>query len=181
MSTRGLIVFTSSVKTVFVYKGEDSYPSYSLRFIAEAIQNVMGKGKQKEVARLLGIDSKVELFAKEVLEVDSSSRTEIMEAFAAPFNPDQIDPEWDLEWTYVVDLDKKTVNVFGGGYSPDPAQAAFKKGVVDPLTYIKKLYPECQERETERIREQMQAVEKTGFKINPKRGTKRKKLEAIAS
>jgi hypothetical protein len=72
----------------------------------------------------------------------------------------------DLEWIYVVDIDKKEIKVYGGGWSNMSPQEVCKKGVVDPVSYAQKLSDKYIEKEKKTIRATMRRVKRLGFKIN---------------
>lgn len=185
MSTRSIIVVTSKSKTVRVYKHSDGYPTGNLPVIAEAIQSLGAslKGAVKKVSKKLGIEVTPDSLAQAILKVAELDPSNLEESFDAPLTPKMLGGQQDLEWIYVVDVDAKTVNVYGGGYTGNGPQGAFKSGVVDPMSYTKQLYPEYQGREGKAIQEAISEIEKTGFKLNEKTKrspAKRKKREAVA-
>lgn len=180
MSTRSIIVLTGKNKTIRVYKHCDGYPTGNLPVIADAIKALGGnmKGAVKTVSKKLGIELTPDSLAEKILEVAELERDNLEETFDGPLKPKMLGNQGDLEWIYVVDVDAKTLNVYGGGWTGELPQVAFKQGTVDPLSYVKKLIPECQDREREETQVIMKQVEKLGFKLNPK---KTKKLKGVKS
>ena len=168
MSTRSIIILTSKTKTVRVYKHCDGYPTGNLPVIAEAIQKTLGskKGAVKKLEKKLGMQFDVDNLAQAILKVAELDKSNLEEQFSSSLKPKHLGDQSDLEWIYVVDVDAKTVNVYGGGYTGNLPQVAFRKGVVDPMSYIKALYPEYQKREGDFIQEAINEIIKVGFKLN---------------
>ena len=175
MSTRSIIVVTGKKKTIRIYKHCDGYPTSNLPIIADAVAQpdaYATKGAVSKIEKKLGIkvDTVKSLAFAICKEAEFKPENAIEDEFEGALKPEHLGGQQDLEWIYVVDVDAKTVNVYGGGYTGCAPQTAYKQGVVDPLSYANKMREEYQERERKDIQKAMDAVEATGFKLNPKGG-----------
>jgi hypothetical protein len=195
MSTRSIILITGDGKhgtaqTIRLYKHSDGYPTGNLPIIAEALSKA--KEQCKETNQRFQTDNPRIPSVEQVtgvliglatdsygmgarLDDDGDGKTAF---YNEKFKPKHLGRQGDLEWVYVVNLDNNTVKVFGGGYTGDGPQRAFKKGVVDPREYANQLKEEYQESELKAIDESIQAIEATGFKLNPKRKSRKKNKPA---
>lgn len=181
MSTRSIIVLTSAIQTVRIYKHSDGYPNGNLPVIARAIEACGArKGARKKLDKKLGYELNVNTLAQAVLAEGELDPRNLEETFKEPFRPTHLGVQEDLEWLYVVDIDAKTVSVYGERWTGESPQVAFKKGTTDPMVYAKQMCEEYQERERESIRAAMKEVEATGFKLNPPKKPKRGKLAKAA-
>lgn len=195
MSTRSIIVITGDGKrgtaqTTRLYKHSDGYPTGNLPIIAEAlakakeqcketnerfqIDNPRGPSVEQVTGLLIG--SATDTYGMGArLDDDGDGKTAV---YNEKFKPKHLGNQGDLEWVYVVNLDNNTVKVFGGGYTGDGPQSAYKKGVVDPREYATQLKEECQANELQEIETAIKAVEDAGFKLNPKRKSRKKNKPA---
>lgn len=192
MSTRSIILVTgndhyNSPKTVRLYKHCDGYPTGNLSLILEALDTTikdlkdynkrwakLSEPKPMNVSHLVGkiigastdvhgIGANIDTYEDDAADYDET------------FNLKHLGNQSDLEWIYVVDVTKSTVKIYGGGYTGGSPQIAYKKGVVNLLNYIKSLKSEYQAAESKETLELVAAIEKLGFKVNPK---KTKKVKA---
>lgn len=154
MGTRSIIMVKkndSQGKPVVkrLYKHYDGYPTDNLKMIAQAIL------KSKT---LLGFIANCEEYYRPNM-IEASFKN-------SKFKPEMLGNQGDLEWIYTVDLDAKQVKVFGGGYTGKAPQIAYKKGVVDPVSYVKALYKEYQAKEREQILASIFEIKSLGFSLN---------------
>lgn len=186
MSTRSIIVLTGAAETIRLYKHSDGYPTGNLPVILEAIENGQRLTKEhaerfKENPKLISVDTLCGLIIGAATSVygmgariDSYDDDEAV--YQEHFEPKHLGNQSDLEWIYLINLDNQTLSIFGGGYTGEVPQVAFKNGEVDPVSYTKKLYPEYQDREAKETRELVSKIEALGFKVNPNSKTKRSKV-----
>jgi hypothetical protein len=183
MSTRSIILVTSKTKTVRIYKHCDGYPTGNLPVIADALKNMLGKPCKdvKKLNSMLGIQFDVDSIAKEIMTVAELDASNLEAQYKGPLKPAHLGNQGDLEWIYVVDLSKKSVDVYGGGYTGNGPQGAYKKGTVDPMRYVDCLYPEYRAKEGVLIKQAVEALEKLKFKVNAKKKSKPKGVVAKAA
>jgi len=178
MSTRSIIVITGKQRihskhdqTVRLYKHSDGYPTGNLPIIVETLKKAQkqikayNKGSIRSEKASLHVDQVVGLLIGEATSVYGQGAN--VDAYGedtgigGAFEPSLLGKHGDVEWHYIVDLENKTVGIYGGGDS----QEAFKIGPADPFSYALNLYPEYQEdcrQETARLLAQ---ITKLGFKL----------------
>jgi hypothetical protein len=181
MSTRSIIVVTGKTSynqdsTVRIYRHQDGYPTENLALIGSALKIALEQCSEynskfnqasdprqpivdQVVGLLLGASTWVYGMAARIDDDDGEKAV-----YSASLKPEYFGNQGDLEWVYVVDLNEKTVNVYGGDYS-DP-QDHLSRGVVDPTSYAKQLREEFQEREASEINAAMKSVTELSFTIN---------------
>jgi hypothetical protein len=178
MSTRSIVLFTGqgtySPETVRLYKHSDGYPTDNLRLIRDALKRSKDINKAQGddslkvppegVAALL-IGASVSVYGPAACIDDDDGKPAIY--YGALFKPAHLSTQCDLEWIYLVNLDAKTVSVYGGGFTGKAPQAAYKRGEVDPLTYALKLKQEFQDAAGARILELVAEIETMGYVVNP--------------
>lgn len=176
MSTRSIIVVTSKEKTVRVYKHHDGYPSGNLPVIHDALEALIGVPNEdvKKLNSMIGIQLDVDSLAQKILEVTELDKENLEATYKGPFKPAHLGNQGDLEWIYLVNLDNRSVNVYGGGYTGSGPQGAYKAGVVDPKIYAEQMNKDYKARTLREIVEAVAAVESLGFKLNAKRTRKAK-------
>lgn len=168
MSTRGIIVVTGKTlrnqdRTVRLYKHCDSYPRENLSLISQAIayaRNQQGKNEAH-----LRVDRIVDFLDGKTDFGGTGARCEA--TFHEPFHPMQLGLQCDLEWLYLIDLEREAVFVYGGGYTGKVPSAAYYKGTISPLVYVRQLKGEYQADERTAIEAAIAAVGATGFTVNP--------------
>jgi hypothetical protein len=193
MSTRSIIIFTGKDQykrsnTIRLYQHCDGYPTGVLPHIEAAIEKSeellsthATRFKEKEkgtippstLAALYIGDSSDVYGAAARVQLDSEHAFDVRE----------LGNQGDLEWIYVVDAVERTVCIYGGGYTGQSPQAAFKRGTVDPMKYANALKEEYQERERTQIQKLVTYIEAWGYKVNPKkvRTKKAKALKLVVS
>jgi hypothetical protein len=166
MGTRGTIVvtgltpFNKTVQTTRLYKNNDAHPAYVLGMLFEAI-SASQKQVKKENDRFKGsrqsIMSESQLIGQ-IIGADTSvygMNTHIDATFETAFETEHLDQDHCfIEWSYLVDIEAKTVTVFNGAGD-----------VADPTSYAQRLYEQYQADSRESIKSDMALVESLGFKI----------------
>ncbi len=177
MSTRSIIVVTGkgryNEETTRLYKHSDGYPTGNLPIIRDALKRSIDQvddenarwGDDSDMKSNLSVEQVVGHIIGESTSVYGQG-AQLEETFREKFKQKHLGNQGDLEWIYLVDVTKKTVKVYGGGYSGEGPQHAFKKGVVDPLTYVECLREECQKQEAFEIEVAMRKIKQLGFKLN---------------
>jgi hypothetical protein len=99
----------------------------------------------------------------------------VEESYTEKFKPEHLGIQEDLEFIYVVDVNKRSVAVYGGDWTGKAPQVAHKKGMIDLMKYADKLREECQDDERKETMKLVQSIEAWGFSVNK---TKRKKKAA---
>lgn len=180
MSTRSIIMVTgitlyNQPRTIRLYKHSDGYPTGNLPLIFEALnkgQKQVGKFNERfKDSKNLVVDQITGLIIGEASDVYGMGAKIDSEDGDQAVYPEKIKPEHlgnqgDLEWIYVVDLDVRTLNIYGGRYTGELPQVAYGKGVVDPLTYCDHLKPDYVQPEIDATKEVVSEIEKLGFKVN---------------
>ena len=129
---------------------EFPYPSFNKNFNPEFFAyKLIG-----ESAMIYGKGAHIDQFEDDPAEYDSE------------FKLEHLSNQSDLEWIYIVDVEQKSVNVYGGGYSGKEPQVAFKKGFVNPESYSKQLRDEYQSSTLNEIKKAVKNIESLGFKVN---------------
>lgn len=181
MSTRSIIVITgpaqySGHETVRLYKHSDGYPSGNLPIIVEALVN--GKRLQKEYkeeTRPLKVETMTGLLIGAATSIyGMGAKPE--ETYMEEFKPEHLGDQSDLEWIYLLNLQNRTVEIYGGGFSGELPQRAYEKGVVDPLQYAYQLQSAYRASEIKMIESAIKQIESLGFKVNPDETKVRKML-----
>lgn len=186
MSTRSIIVVTgrgnySGDRTIRLYKHSDGYPTGNLPLIAEALTKAKeqcdAENKRFEsskpktpivdqvVGLLIGASSDVYGMGARIDDEDEGK----LAIYSEKLKPKHLGNQWDLEWIYIVDLNSNAVKIYGGGYTGQSPQHAYRKGMVDPMGYADQLKSEYQDRERQEIQSAINAIKASGFKVNSKR------------
>jgi hypothetical protein len=84
----------------------------------------------------------------------------------------------DLEWIYAINSIKRTIRVYGGGYTDEKPHLKVASGVVDPINYVKYLHWDCRETYAKQIRAAIRSLGRIGFPVNPKRTSARREAHA---
>lgn len=182
MSTRSIIVITGSAmysgsETVRLYKHSDGYPSGNLPIIAEALANGKRLLEQYKETRPLNVEAMLGLMIGAATSIyGMGAKPE--ETYREEFKPEHLGDQGDLEWIYLIDLEERTVQVYGGGFSGDLPQRAYEKGVVDPLYTDPDLQNEYRVAERKEIERAIEQIEAQGFRVNPDEAKVRKMLGA---
>jgi hypothetical protein len=186
MSTRSIIIVTGQDcheknKTVRLYKHSDGYPAGALSVIEEAIKSVQAhkyepsygpdKGKSRiNVMTLVGklIGAGTSKYGMGVV-IDGDGK------YNESFKPEHLGIQGDLEWVYIIDLNKLTVSILGGGYTgktPDTFKLA------DPFAYANCLREEFRAETIAETTRLIRFITAWGFKVlmnkskSPKRALK---------
>lgn len=138
MSTRSVILVTGrdgfgspSPVTYRLYKHSDGYPSANLPILANAIsrgkeQQATSAARFKDKPKPVNSDQLVGLIVGEATSVyGMGAYVELTET--EEFKPEHLGNQSDVEYTYVIDTDKKTLGVYGGY-----GKGALKRGPIDP-------------------------------------------------
>lgn len=180
MGTRSIILVTgkgqySEHQTTRIYKHYDGYPTGNLDLINKAIERAtkleteyFGKYLEK---RQCSVDSIAGLIIGESVSI-YGAQAEIEETFRGPIEGKHFGNQSDLEWIYVVDLNDKTIRIYGGGYFGEGPQKAIAKGTVNPLMYADQLKEEYQAEEKKETLKLITSLEAWGFRVNPKKQKK---------
>jgi hypothetical protein len=165
MSTRSILIYTNEKETIRVYKHFDGYPTGNLPVIKESLEGISNlekfiKGNDEiplaSIIRYFKDDEKLEIEFQGKGHFDPKQRTN-------KFKKEVMGEQSDLEWVYVIDLTNKKVSCYGNNYGE--AKEHFKKGITDPITYVKCLYPQYQEKERQEIEQAIEAIQTIGFKV----------------
>ena len=188
MSTRSIIVITgpqlygSKNKTIRLYKHSDGYPTGNLPIIERALGRAtemvssdnarFSKDEPKpiytetlvglligESTSVYGIGARIDSYEDDTAEYNSE------------FKPEHLGEQSDLEWIYIIDLEAKTLNIYGGSYGT--GLEAVNNGPTDPSTYADQLSEEFKEDERNSIKNMVKMVEAWSFKVNPKKKSTR--------
>lgn len=172
MSTRSIIIVTGNDEresTTRIYKHSDGYPTANLKIINDAIERSIRIQSEYNVrfkdSRRIAAQALADLIIGESANIYGSGAY-IEESFDCKFNKKQLGNQEDLEWIYIVDVSRKTVNIYGGHYTGKSPQIAYENGFADPRKYVKQLIVQAQTKELKSINDSMQSIEAWGFKIN---------------
>lgn len=197
MGTRSIIVITGQARygqgheTVRLYKHWDGYPTENLPIIAQAVARMEKsitdqpepfRSKYPSVEGLTGMvigeASSCYGMGAQVDEDDHGRGTKAR--FAEAFDPKHLGMQSDLEWIYVVDAEARSVAVYGGEYTGEVPQKAFKRGPVNPMAFVQRLRTDYQECGRSQIGEAIATLEASGWKLaeKPKR-TRKPKVAAV--
>jgi len=184
MSTRSIILVTgasqySGTETYQLYKHSDGYPTGNLEIIADAIKKCAGLikanadkwGNSKE-SKPWGPSMLTGAIIGEATSIYGMGAF-VEETYGEKLAPKHLGVQCDLEWIYIIDVNQKTVKIYGGGYTGNAPQAAYKKGPVNPEIHCQNLKDEYQADELKEIKELVARIEKLGFAVNPKKKTKK--------
>lgn len=185
MSTRSIIVVTGREKhrdtgeTIRLYQHSDGYPTGVLPEIHAGLkraidlciehENLFGdkSGPDRFTAELVAhciVCASVTVYGPSArIDDDNGERAEY-EGYVAMSH---FGNQSDLEWIYLVNLETRSIGVYGGGFSGDSPQVVVARGTVDPASYADKLKSEYQENERKNTRKLVQQLEELGFYINP--------------
>ena len=186
MSTRSIILtignqnYSNELSIIRHYKHSDGYPSGVLPLLIETLESCEKEVKEyndhwknfksstpKVISndffsgRLIGFGSSVYGQGVNVDAYEDDKAT-----YDGKLEYKHLGYQEDLEWIYILDLNNKTLNIYGGSYSGQGPDVAVKKGFVNPEKYIKKLKDDYQNKELELTKECVAKVEGLGFKIN---------------
>lgn len=194
MSTRSIIIITGNGKyngpeTTRLYKHSDGYPTDVLNLIQRAMAKSQGqcvddaaRFKEREI-KPVNVDQLVGNIIGESTSIyGQGARVEA--EFPEEFTAKHLGNQGDLEWIYIIQLETKTLGIFGGGYTGKTPQTALKNGPVNPEKYALNLYPEYQAGTIEETRKLVQSIQGLGFSVNanqpkpkPKPRGKREKIK----
>mgnify|MGYP003657806005 CR=1 FL=1 len=176
MSTRSIIVITGQevhrdTQTTRLYKHSDGYPTGNLPAILEALKiaNDQIKGQNDRAwTRTEATVTHSQLMGLLIGQCTSAygMGLRLEKSYQGELKPIHLGSQFDLEWIYVIDTDKKSLSIYGGGYSGESPQKILKEGTVNPMTYAEILREECQEEERKNILKLIDGIEKEGFKVN---------------
>lgn len=199
MSTRSIIVVHGrdlhNDAVVRLYKHSDGYPTGALGVINEALE----AAQKNKYTPIYGDDKKPRINVSTLVglliaagtseygmgvQIDTDFDDEKLANFSgAEFNRKKhLGRQSDLEWVYIIDVNKQTVSIFGGGYTgktPDTFKPA------DPYAYAGCLYEQYQAGEIDRTKKLINSIEAWSFKVickeaKPKKRTKRA-LKAVSN
>ena len=182
MGTRSIILITGNdyynrPTTIKLYKHYDGYPSENLLVIGGAIQRARKVLTEMSIDKPLNVHLVSNSIQAETLSYEGFNAIE-SETFDAPYSLKCIDnSQWDLEYIYIVDLNRNSVDVYSGDFKLGP-RAGIKAGKLDPLSTVSIYNPEYQAMKRQAIRKAMRAVVKAGFEINSSKRTPKSKKEA---
>jgi hypothetical protein len=190
MSTRSIILVTGAARrgnghsTTRLYKHSDGYPTGAFEVFAVALERANAQITEDRLRFGARADAKhsVDQVVGQLIGAGSSvygmgvqfdMDTEKFAQYHEPLKPEHFGNQSDLEWMYVIDLDKKEVRVFGGGYDDKPGHAKAAK-LADPFDYVKKLIPQAQARERETTKEFIDQLHDLGFTVVYKKKSAKK-------
>lgn len=185
MSTRSIIMVTGEHKyngpqTCRLYKHCDGYPTGNLPVIKDALKRALDmnaehdKKYKEDKATPVNVDQLVALIIGETASpYGGGARVDAYDSndtgwYDSAFKPEHLGNQGDLEWIYVIDLQTKSINVYGGGYTGEVPQHAYKKGVVNPMIYAERLKEDFQDGERKETLEVMGQIAELGFEVNRK-------------
>lgn len=149
MSTRSIIIIKNEKSLCRLYKHCDGGPDENLHLIGKALV----ESKRKTVS---GVSNNICKLGCEIEH--KTEKTDL--------NNSTLGYQTDLEWIYIVDLTKKTVDVYGGGYTDLRPINVLKKGKVKPLSYVNAFQEDYQEGVKLEIEYGLQRLKDLGFSIN---------------
>lgn len=191
MGTRSIIVITGQAKysgteTVRMYQHSDGYPTGVLPTLHAALSIAISQvNEANEWARKHGLSEKSLTTEHVVGKIIGESTCQYgigcnidqydddSARYDETFKPEHLGTQSDLEWIYLVDLEAKSISIYGGGYTGAVPQVAYKRKTVNPLKYADSLREEFQNEERKATLELVSKVEALGFKVNPKTKAKR--------
>jgi len=169
MGTRSIIIVTGNgsrgENTYRLYKHWDGYPSGNLPIIAKALERsaVLLKAEEKFPVR-----SRAKLSPECLAGLIVGESTglygigaRIEDIYSEGFSLKTLGDQCDLEWVYVVDLENRVVEVFGGF---GDGKTIVNKGMRDPRK-------DADERDLLEINEAIELIERSGFQVNGKNKT----------
>lgn len=182
MSTRSIIVVTgrsryrSEFETIRLYKHSDGYPTGNLPIILKSIQKSKeieednNTGFKQSSGLKITADSFAGLVVGEAVTMYGMG-ARIEKRYFEELNPDHLGGQCDLEWIYIVNTEKRTVEIYGGGFTGKAPQFALKKGMVDPVIYAKRYRDESFALKI--TQEMVKAIEAEGYSVNKALGSKK--------
>lgn len=161
MGTRSLLQFNSKEidLSITLYKHWDGYPSDTLNMLLEAVK------KSDSMESLL--DQCAAYYSSE-----TSSRTfDSMLEDCGPFTDlCMCNNQWDIEYYYYIDVDNKTVDVYGGHGCQIPSDH-FRAGRSLPSIEVDSYYPEYRPKYLQYINESLLGLAACGWIVNPYKKT----------
>ena len=181
MSTRSIILVTGKNETTRLYKLSDGYPTGNLPIIADALnkanEQCKAHSKKWDCEKTPSVDQVVGLIIGAATceygmgaRIDQNWDDDSQAVFNESFKQTHLGDQSDLDWIYIVNVDEKSVNVYGGGYTDCSPQEHFKKGFADPVKYANQLRDEFIDDERKAIKDAVKAVQATGFSVNEPKG-----------
>lgn len=204
MSTRATIIFIganeydgSGTKAVRLYQHCDGYPTNVLPTLLATLRVVRKKMEDhyKHISYkrpgsafdFLTVPINVETLAGCYIAEETTGfgmgahveksvflTTDVLTSWDADTRVNVFGHQEDLEWIYVVNALDRSIKVFGGGYTGDPAVFRVEAGTVDIMDYVNVLEDDYKEREGKTIKSAARSLGRIGFPINPKRQSGRR-------
>lgn len=191
MGTRSIIIVTGrgsyGPETIRLYKHWDGYPTDNLPLMLGALTKAKAQCEASN-KRFNSEDNIKKPIVSQVagLIIGESSNEYGMGCYVDAFEGDDgqyqesfkakhLGNQGDLEWLYILNLDDKSLNIYGAYYGS--GKEMMIKGVVNPESYANQLHKEYQEREIKETRALVSEFEAIGFSINKaKQKRSRKKV-----
>ena len=133
------------------YKHWDGYPTGNLSLIINLL--VLDSKVKQPIKKLMALASELDN-QKSEYEGTKSTLNEIVSH----------NEHGDLEWTYLVDLDQKSVDIAESQNGTSDALLANK--LTDPLKYVNRLIESARSSESLRTKEYVNRINSLGFKVN---------------
>lgn len=149
MSTRGLLVYKEGDTVVSYYLASDAYPTYTLELIQEHLHQSNAENFIVGEQTLSGIKQNSDL------EKEYEGNSDFPTDWGGVGNS---------EWVYVVDLNKKNIDIHGATWGKP--QLIIAEGKTDPLTYVARIRTAYQDSEKRRIQNNLDNLIKLGFTFN---------------
>ena len=124
MSTRSIIVTTDKTQSLRLYKHHDGYPSGTLAVIA----TVLAQAQSSLTANVLA--EKLEVYPAQNPNLGVGA-IRIEETAKGEFSLSILGDQWDLEWIYVINTTKRTIDVYGGRYMDCSPQDMYMQGMAE--------------------------------------------------
>lgn len=187
MSTRAILMVTgqneyrNGPQTVRVYKHSDGYPSWVLRLLiraTELAEELLTSDYNQHIAKDHLDDLSAQAFADCFIAAslghrgfearvdtnDEQKRTPAI--YHDRLKSSHYGRQSDLEWVYVVDLKKRSVKVYGGGYDDCAPQVFVRRGTVDPRREAGQMTDEYRDRYLGRICAALDRLQEQGWTVN---------------
>lgn len=149
MSTRGLLVYKEEDTVVSYYLASDAYPTSTLELILEHLHQSNAENFILGEQTLSGVKHNSDL------EKEYEGNSDFPTDWGGVANS---------EWVYVVDLNKKNIDIHGTTWGKPLLIIA--EGKTDPLSYLKKIRDQFKEEEKNRILSHLDTLTKLGFTFN---------------
>lgn len=186
MSTRSVVVITglttvskdnvpsieeqkkgvNGTRTIRIYKHCDGYPTGNLNVIAETLLALKKSYTPNRAAHsfceIAGGSTRID-------EEYYNGKQDGFAIYDTDVKAKHFGGQGDVEWSYLLDLEKKQVKVFSrlkDWTKDDRPSDMFSRSPIDPLSYVFELYEEYQEAEKEHIKESIRKIEEFGFTVN---------------